>query len=57
MTMKGKGRKKGDWVAVAKGRASRVREIASRAATTGMNYPKSGDVGSAAYRRILGRRK
>lgn len=55
MTMKGKGRKKGDWVAVARGRGNKERDYAKRPATGGMNYPKLGDVGSAAYRRLLSR--
>ena len=49
----GKGRKKGDWVNVARGRAGRERDHAKRAAATGINYPHTGDAGSAAYRRGL----
>ena len=53
MTMKGKGRKKGDWQAVARGRSNRDRDYARRAGTTGINFPGAGEVGSAAYRRTL----
>ena len=49
----GKGRKKGDWVAVARGRAGRERDLARRPGTTGIHYPQQGDVGSATYRRTL----
>lgn len=49
----GKGRKKGDWVAVARGRASRERDLAKRSPVVGIHYPRQGDVGSATYRRTL----
>jgi hypothetical protein len=49
--MPAKHRKKGDWVAVAKGRANRDRDLSHHSGHTGI--PKSGEVGSAAYRRLL----
>lgn len=55
MTMKGKGRKKGDWVKVAQSRGGSRREVASRSSRIGINFPNIGDVGSAAYRRLLAR--
>lgn len=52
--MAGKGRSKGDWIAVAKGRANKVREpLANR---PGACVPAVTDVGSAAYRRLLAKK-
>lgn len=48
----GKHRKPGDWVAVAKGRMSREHEIVSH---VNRAIPNMGDVGSAAYRRLMAR--
>lgn len=53
-TRGGKRRKAGDWEAIAKGREHRRdnREIVSRA---DRDMPRMGDVGSAAYRRLMGK--
>jgi len=50
MTMKGKNRKKGDWVAVAKGRAGKNLQLTRGNGLS--NVPSVTDVGSAAYRRL-----
>jgi hypothetical protein len=58
MTQKMKGRaprKKGEWVSIAKGRSYARRELVTN---PGANQrPRIGDVGSAAYRRLLASRK
>lgn len=46
----GKGRKKGDWIVIATGRARNVRDIVNGHGVS--NVPKVGAVGSAAYRRL-----
>lgn len=46
-----KARKAGDWRAVAAGRAHKPREL--RAGKGLSNIPNLGEVGSAAYRRLL----
>ena len=48
----GKHRKPGDWVNVAKGRMGREREIVTH---VNRAIPNMGDVGSAAYRRLMAR--
>lgn len=45
-----KGRKTGDWVAVAKGRANKVRDL--RIGSGLAASPRLTDTGSAAYRRL-----
>lgn len=45
-----KNRKTGDWVNIAKGRQNRDREIVNRG---DRDMPNMGDVGSAAYRRLM----
>lgn len=50
MTMKGKGRKKGDWLTVMNGRKNRVRELLNGRGLS--NIPNTQDTGSAAYRRL-----
>lgn len=47
----GKGRKPGDWKAIAAGRQRIQRDIINGRGLS--NIPKMGDVGSAAYRRLL----
>lgn len=47
----GKGRKKGDWIAVAKGRGSTAKALVNGTGVSGI--PKITDVGSAAYRRLM----
>ena len=47
-------RKKGDWVALARGRAGRPgRELVNH---PNVNIPRLSDVGSAAYRRLISKR-
>lgn len=50
-----KHRKRGDWEALAKGRANVPRVLINHHGNTGI--PTLGDVGSAAYRRLLAKRK
>lgn len=50
----GKGRKKGDWIAIAAGRARVPKDIVNGRGLS--NVPKIGDVGSAVYRRLLASR-
>jgi hypothetical protein len=50
VTAKGKMRKKGDWVAVAKGRGNSQRSVVNGSGLS--NVPRTGEVGSAAYRRL-----
>lgn len=49
-------RAKGAWVAIHNGRANKDRSLPSRNARQGINFPVVGDVGSAAYRRLEGKR-
>lgn len=51
MTMKGKNRKKGDWILVARGRAARPAALSNGHGLS--NIPSVTDVGSAAYRRLM----
>lgn len=46
-------RKKDEWIAIAKGRDNRMREV--RIVDPFACAPKMGDVGSAAYRRLMAR--
>lgn len=48
---KGKGRKAGDWKAIAAGRARIPRELINGRGLT--NIPRIDEVGSAAYRRLV----
>lgn len=41
----------GYWVTLARARGNREREVVARNPHQGINYPRLGDVGSAAYRR------
>lgn len=54
MTMKGKHRKKGDWKVIANGRNNRPRDFVNGNGLS--NIPRITDVGSAAYRRLTGRK-
>ena len=45
-----KKRKVGDWIAISKGRVNRDREVVNR---SNRDYPNMGEVGSAAYRRLV----
>lgn len=51
----GKMRKKGDWEAVARGRSHKERDLVRGRGVS--NVPSIQDVGSAAYRRLLGKAK
>lgn len=46
----------GYWVSLARSRDNRERSLPSRNPRQGINFPAIGDVGSAAYRRLLQRR-
>lgn len=50
------GRGKGGWISIARGRENKDRALVIRDAHRGINFPHSGDVGSAAYRRAHGHR-
>jgi len=52
--MKGKNRKKGDWETIARSRVRVPRDIVNGHGLS--NIPKIGDVGSAAYRRLVSSR-
>lgn len=56
MAQKGRApRKKGDWIILAKGRSHAARELVTN---PGANQrPRVGDVGSAAYRRLMAKGK
>jgi hypothetical protein len=47
------GRSKGSWVSIHNGRANKDRSLPNRDPRRGINFPNLGDVGSAAYRRLL----
>ncbi len=49
-----KRRKRGDWEAIARGRANVDRVLVNHSGNTGI--PAIGEVGSAAYRRLLRKR-
>lgn len=42
----------GAWIALARGRDNNARALSARDPRRGINYPRLGDVGSAAYRRL-----
>lgn len=44
-------RTKGAWIAIARGRDNSHREVVSRNARQGINFPAITEVGSAAYRK------
>lgn len=43
----------GAWIALARGRDNNARSLLVRDPRRGISYPRIGDVGSAAYRRLL----
>ncbi len=47
----------GYWIGLAKSRDNRDRSLPSRDPRQGINFPRIGDVGSAAYRRTLAKRR
>jgi len=53
-TGSGKRRKRGDWVSIASGRSHTPRDLINGHGLS--NIPKIGDVGSAAYRRLVVKR-
>ncbi len=51
------GRGPGAWIAIHNGRSNANRAPVVRDSRRGINYPRMGDVGSAAYRRLDPRQK